>query len=311
MKLYIKADTYNDLIEKGYGKRDFSKLTAKIITDKNGHRRKVWVKPEDVRKVSARVKDYNSVKNDKIEEGDNLSISESDLADLNFKNLYMEGYYTKDEINNDKESFKESAVNQANKMINNGAKFTFSGQVYEGRFDNKKPYKFNGQNVYKVKVESKHNNITSLSSLYVTENDLKKFKIDSKYEMAGDYKQKEKEAFENWIKRAKNEDALYSDSDSKERWVDYHKKSIEHYSNMISEYIDENKPKPEIKFLVDQLHDSIGKFKAALYIKENGINKPMQKQNWYDENVDLYWQGKAPESFNRYMAKMKAKGYFR
>ncbi|MBO7517845.1 MAG: hypothetical protein J6T31_01900 [Methanobrevibacter sp.] len=46
MKLYIKADAYNELIEKGYGKRDFSKLTRKVITDKNGHRRTVFVKNE-------------------------------------------------------------------------------------------------------------------------------------------------------------------------------------------------------------------------------------------------------------------------
>ena len=44
MKLYIKADAYNELIEKGYGKRDLSKLTRKVITDKNGHRRTVFVR---------------------------------------------------------------------------------------------------------------------------------------------------------------------------------------------------------------------------------------------------------------------------
>ena len=45
-KLFIKADVYNELIEKGYGKRDLSKLTRKVITDKNGHRRTVFVKNE-------------------------------------------------------------------------------------------------------------------------------------------------------------------------------------------------------------------------------------------------------------------------
>lgn len=44
MKLYIKADAYNELIEKGYGKRDYSKLTKKVVTDKNGHTRTVWVR---------------------------------------------------------------------------------------------------------------------------------------------------------------------------------------------------------------------------------------------------------------------------
>ena len=45
-KLYVRSDVYNELIEKGYGKRDFSKLTRKVITDKNGHRRTVFVKNE-------------------------------------------------------------------------------------------------------------------------------------------------------------------------------------------------------------------------------------------------------------------------
>lgn len=43
-KLLIRKDVYEDILEKGYGKRDLSKLTTKIITDKNGHRRKVYVR---------------------------------------------------------------------------------------------------------------------------------------------------------------------------------------------------------------------------------------------------------------------------
>lgn len=50
-KLFIKADVYNELIEKGYGKRDLSKLTRKVITDKNGHRRTVFVR-NDVQPVA-------------------------------------------------------------------------------------------------------------------------------------------------------------------------------------------------------------------------------------------------------------------
>lgn len=46
MKFYVKADVYNELIEKAYGKRDLSKLTRKVITDKNGHRRTVFVRNE-------------------------------------------------------------------------------------------------------------------------------------------------------------------------------------------------------------------------------------------------------------------------
>lgn len=43
-KFLIRKDVYDDLIEKGYGKRDLSKLTKKQITDKNGHKRTVYVK---------------------------------------------------------------------------------------------------------------------------------------------------------------------------------------------------------------------------------------------------------------------------
>ena len=43
-KLLIRKDVFEDIIEKGYGKRDYSKLTKKVITDKNGHRRTVFVK---------------------------------------------------------------------------------------------------------------------------------------------------------------------------------------------------------------------------------------------------------------------------
>lgn len=43
-KFLIRKDVYDELIEKGYGKRDLSKLTKKQITDKNGHKRTVYVK---------------------------------------------------------------------------------------------------------------------------------------------------------------------------------------------------------------------------------------------------------------------------
>jgi len=46
-KLLIRKDAFDELIEKGYGKRDYSKLTKKVITDKNGHRRTVFVRNGD------------------------------------------------------------------------------------------------------------------------------------------------------------------------------------------------------------------------------------------------------------------------
>ena len=41
-KFLIRKDVYGELIEKGYGKKDLSKLTKKKITDKNGHTRTVY-----------------------------------------------------------------------------------------------------------------------------------------------------------------------------------------------------------------------------------------------------------------------------
>lgn len=43
-KMFIRKDVYEELLEKGFGKKDYSKLTKKVITDKNGHKRTVFVK---------------------------------------------------------------------------------------------------------------------------------------------------------------------------------------------------------------------------------------------------------------------------
>ena len=43
-KLLIRKDIYDGLLEKGYGKKDVSKLQKVQITDKNGHTRNVYKK---------------------------------------------------------------------------------------------------------------------------------------------------------------------------------------------------------------------------------------------------------------------------
>ena len=43
-RFLIRKDVYDEMIEKGFGKRDYSKLTKKKITDKNGHTRTVYVR---------------------------------------------------------------------------------------------------------------------------------------------------------------------------------------------------------------------------------------------------------------------------
>lgn len=56
-KLLVRKDVYEELLEKGFGKRDLSKLTKKKITDKNGHTRTVYVRngeqPADVKQPKA------------------------------------------------------------------------------------------------------------------------------------------------------------------------------------------------------------------------------------------------------------------
>lgn len=54
VKFVIRKDVYDELIEKGFGKKDLSKLTKVQITDKNGHTRNVYRKmgeePKDGKK---------------------------------------------------------------------------------------------------------------------------------------------------------------------------------------------------------------------------------------------------------------------
>ena len=56
-KMFIRKDVYEELLEKGFGKKDLSKLTKKKITDKNGHTRTVYVRngeqPAEVKQPNA------------------------------------------------------------------------------------------------------------------------------------------------------------------------------------------------------------------------------------------------------------------
>ena len=70
-KLLVRKDVYEELLEKGFGKRDLSKLTKKKITDKNGHSRTVYVRngeqPAEVKQPKAQ-EGLTPVKNAKYEE---------------------------------------------------------------------------------------------------------------------------------------------------------------------------------------------------------------------------------------------------
>ena len=51
---YIRKSVYDELFEKSFGHRDFSKLTKKQITDKNGHSRNVWVRAGEEQRAKRR-----------------------------------------------------------------------------------------------------------------------------------------------------------------------------------------------------------------------------------------------------------------
>ena len=56
-RFLIRKDVYEELLEKGFGKKDMSKLTKKKVTDKNGHTRTVYVRngeqPAEVKQPKA------------------------------------------------------------------------------------------------------------------------------------------------------------------------------------------------------------------------------------------------------------------
>ena len=55
-------------LEKAFGKKDISRLTQKLITDKNGHQRKVYVKTADLEKMKRQVAGGNAA----VAEGDTI-----------------------------------------------------------------------------------------------------------------------------------------------------------------------------------------------------------------------------------------------
>ncbi|MBO7517844.1 MAG: hypothetical protein J6T31_01895, partial [Methanobrevibacter sp.] len=65
-KFLIRKDVYGELIEKGYGKKDLSKLTKKKITDKNGHTRTVYVRNGEQQGTQQQPKAQNELSPEKI-----------------------------------------------------------------------------------------------------------------------------------------------------------------------------------------------------------------------------------------------------
>jgi|GEM_PF-868788 hypothetical protein len=62
MRIIFQQNTL-DAIQKAFGKRDLAKLRKEIITDKNGHRRTVWVKNDQAQSVKPQKKTAQDVQN--------------------------------------------------------------------------------------------------------------------------------------------------------------------------------------------------------------------------------------------------------
>lgn len=80
VKFVIRKDVYEELIEKGFGKKDMSKLTKKQITDKNGHTRNVWVRmgeePKEERKGKQEVEEVKAKRSSSTDVTSNYSVGQ-------------------------------------------------------------------------------------------------------------------------------------------------------------------------------------------------------------------------------------------
>ena len=61
MRIIFQINTL-EAIQKAFGKRDLAKLRKEVITDKNGHRRTVWVKDDKAQSVKPQKKTAQDVK---------------------------------------------------------------------------------------------------------------------------------------------------------------------------------------------------------------------------------------------------------
>ena len=115
---------------------------------------------------------YNTIKSydnkHPFSEGDIIKIPEDILSDVIFKSLYIEGYYTEEELSSSPEEFHNIADYKADSIIKNNATITFKGKAYFGRFGNKMPLTYKNEEVFILGVKNKTNaGIKHLSSLFI------------------------------------------------------------------------------------------------------------------------------------------------
>jgi hypothetical protein len=256
---------------------------------------------------------YNIIKNydNKIpfNEGDIIKIPEDILSDIIFKSLHIEGYYTVEELSSNPEEFRNMAEYKADSIIKNNATITFKGKAYFGRFGDKKPLTYENEQVFILGVKNKTKaGIEHLSSLYITEDDLEKTEVTTKFEIKdlSEYTQILKDAYANWISRVKDEDLLSDPNTSIDSWMKYLSNCFLDSKKFIIEGIEQNKSKKYISEMFEKMNKEAGKYLATKYFKLTGIPKPpVQTDSYIDKYADLWMKGKAPDHFNKFMAKIE------
>lgn len=85
-----------------------------------------------------------------------------------------------------------------------------------------------------------------------------------------------------------------------------HLPDLEKELNNLKQEFDSTEPWKENKII--RLQYNIDEKKAEIKGYQKYLdNKPAPHNRYHDDYADLYWQGKAPEHYNRYMAKLKAR----
>lgn len=256
---------------------------------------------------------YNIIKNydnkNPFNEGDIIKIPKDILSDVIFKSLHIEGYYTVEELSSNPEEFRNMAEYKADGIIKNNATITFSGKAYFGRFGDKKPLTYENEQVFILGIRNKTEaGIEQLSRLYITEDDLEKTEITTKFEIKdlSEYTQILKDSYANWISRVKNEDLLSDPNTSIDSWMKYLSNCFLDSKKFIQDGIEQNKSKKYISEMFEKMNKEAGEYLATKYFKLTGIPKPpVQTDSYIDKYADLWMKGKAPDHFNKFMTKLE------
>lgn len=248
---------------------------------------------------------YNIIKNydnkNPFNEGDIIKIPKDILSDVIFKSLHIEGYYTVEELSSNPEEFRNMAEYKADGIIKNNATITFRGKAYFGRFGDKKPLTYENEQVFILGIRNKtETGIEQLSRLYITEDDLEKTEITTKFEIKdlSEYTQILKDSYANWISRVKNEDLLSDPNTSIDSWMKYLSNCFLDSKKFIQDGIEQNKSKKYISEMFEKMNKEAGEYLATKYFKLTGIPKPpVQTDSYIDKYADLWMKGKAPDHF--------------